>query len=82
MQKKLQKIYFDLQILAFELVSLNTGFYLERIFVIGCHYVNKQSPPRWNPPWRGEGAYATKRFHLSASTSRARRSDAATFDKD
>ena len=46
MQKKLQKIYFDLQILAFELVALNTRFYLERIFVIGCHYVNKQSPPR------------------------------------
>ena len=39
-------------------------------------------PPRWNPPWRGEGAYRTKRFSPSASTSRARPSDAATFDKD
>ena len=40
------------------------------------------TPPRWNPPWRGEGAYFTKRFSPSASTSRARRSDAATFDMD
>ena len=38
--------------------------------------------PRWNPPWRGEGAYLPKRFSPSASTSRARQSDAATFDKD
>ena len=22
----------------------------------------QESPPRWNPPWRGEGAYLTKRF--------------------
>ena len=29
--------------------------------VIGVlHY--EEIPPRWNPPWRGEGAYQTKRF--------------------
>ena len=38
------------------------------------------SPPRWNPPLHGEGAYLTKRLQTSASTRRARRSDAATFD--
>ena len=38
--------------------------------------------PRWNPPWRGEGAYLTKKFHPSASTRRARWSDAATFDQN
>ena len=42
----------------------------------------KTAPPRRNPPRRGEGAYVTKRFHPSASTSSARRSDAATIDKD
>ena len=40
------------------------------------------TPPRWNPPWLGEGAYLTKRFSSSASTSRARRSNAAMFYKD
>ena len=34
----------------------------------------------WNPPWRGEGAYLTKRFQTCASTRRTRQSDAATFD--
>ena len=39
--------------------------------------------PLWrNPPWRGEGAYLTKRFSPSTSRSRARQSNAATFDKD
>ena len=37
-------------------------------------------PARWNPPWRGEGAYLTKRFYPSAST-RARQSDVVTFDQ-
>ena len=32
--------------------------------------------------YRYEGAYVTKRFSPSASTSRARPSDVATFDKD
>ena len=40
------------------------------------------SPPRWKPPWCGEGAYLTKRFHPSASTSRARQSHVATSNKD
>ena len=39
-------------------------------------------PPRWNPRWRIEGAYLTKRFSPCASTSRACQSDAAMFDKD
>ena len=43
MQKKIQKFFFDLEIIAFELVALNTRFYWERILVIGCQYVNKQS---------------------------------------
>ena len=44
--------------------------------------LQKTAPPRWNPPWGGEGAYLTKRFHPSASTSRAHRSVANTSDKD
>ena len=43
MQKKFLKIFFDFEIIAFELVALNTRFYWERILVIGCQYVNKQS---------------------------------------
>ena len=43
MQKKIQKIFFDFEIIAFELVALNTRFDRERIPVIGCQYVNKQS---------------------------------------
>ena len=43
MQKKIQKTFFDLEIVAFELVALNTGFYWERMLVIGCQYVKKQS---------------------------------------
>ena len=43
MQKKIQKIFFDLEIIVFEFVALNTRFYWERMFVIGCQYVNKQS---------------------------------------
>ena len=42
MQKKIQQIFFDFEIIAFELVSLNTRFYWERILVIGCQYVKKQ----------------------------------------
>ena len=34
---------------------------------------------RWNPPWRDEWAYLTKRFQPSASIRRACRSDAAMF---
>ena len=43
MQKKFQKIFFDLKIIAFDLAVLNTRFYSEKILFIGCQYVNKQS---------------------------------------
>ena len=43
MQKKFRKLFFGSEIIAFELVALNTGFYWERILVIGCQDVNKQS---------------------------------------
>ena len=43
MQKKIPKIFFDSEIIAFELIPLNTRFYLETIHFIGCQYVNKQS---------------------------------------
>ena len=43
MHKKLQKIFFDIEIIVFELVPFDTRFYWERIFVIGCQDVNKQS---------------------------------------
>ena len=36
MQKKIQKIFFDFEISAFELVALDTRFYGERIPVIRC----------------------------------------------
>ena len=42
-QKEIQKFFFYFQIIAFELVALNTRFYWERILLIGCQYVNKQS---------------------------------------
>ena len=44
--------------------------------------INVDTTPSMKPPWRGEGAYLTKRFSPSASTSRAPQSDTATFDKD
>ena len=34
---------FDFEIYAFELVALDTCFYWDKILVIGCQYVNKQS---------------------------------------
>ena len=43
MQKKLKKILFDFQIIAFELVALNTRSYWEKILFIGCQYLKKQS---------------------------------------
>ena len=42
-QKKIQKIFFDFEIIAYELVVLDTRFYWEVILVIWCQYVNKQS---------------------------------------
>ena len=43
MQEKIKKIFLDLEKIAFKLVALNTRFYWERILVIGCQYVKKQS---------------------------------------
>ena len=43
MQKEIQKIFFDFEIIAFELVALNTRFYWENILVIGCQYADKES---------------------------------------
>ena len=43
MQKTILKIFFDFEIIAFELVSLNTRIYWERRLVIGCQYVKKES---------------------------------------
>ena len=43
-QKKIQKTFFDLELIAFELIALNPRFYLQRILIIGCQYVNKQCP--------------------------------------
>ena len=42
-QLKILQIFFDFEIIAFELVALDTRFYWERIPLIGCQYVNKQS---------------------------------------
>ena len=36
------EVFFEFEIIAFELVALDTRFYWERILVIGCQYVNKQ----------------------------------------
>ena len=43
MQKKVDKIFFDFEIIAFEFIALNTPFYWLIVLVIGCQYVNKQS---------------------------------------
>ena len=43
MKQKIEKTFYDLEIIAFEVLALNTRFYWERILVIGCQYVNKQS---------------------------------------
>ena len=40
-QKIIEKIV--LRFIAFEFVALDTRFYLEKILVIECQYVNKQS---------------------------------------
>ena len=42
MVKKIHKIFFDFEIIPFELVELNTCFYRERILVIWFQYVNKE----------------------------------------
>ena len=43
MQKKIPQIFSDFEIIAFELVVLNSRFYWERVHFIRCHYVNKES---------------------------------------
>ena len=43
MQRKIEKIFFDLEIISFDLVALNTGFKREIILVIACPNVEKQS---------------------------------------
>ena len=43
MQKEIEKIFFDFEIIAFELVALETRFYWDNILAIGCQYLNKQS---------------------------------------
>ena len=43
MLQKIQKMFSDFEIIAFELLVLNTGFYWEKMHFIGCNYVNKES---------------------------------------
>ena len=43
MQTEIHKFFFDFEIIAFELVALDTRFYWENILVIGCQYANKES---------------------------------------
>ena len=43
MKKKIEQIFFVFEIIAFQLVPLDTLFCWERVFVIGCQYVNEQS---------------------------------------
>ena len=43
MHKKIENIFFDIEIIEFELFALKTRFYWDRILVIGCQYVDKQS---------------------------------------
>ena len=40
---KNSEIFFHLEMALLKLVALNTHFYCEKIFVIGCQYVKKQS---------------------------------------
>ena len=41
--EKILKIFFDFEIIAFELVPLDTRFYCQGILAIGCQHVNKES---------------------------------------
>ena len=43
MEKKIKKIFFDMQIIPFELIPLNSRFYWESTIFIRRQYVNKQS---------------------------------------
>ena len=43
MEKKIDKKFLILKKIEFELISLKTNFYSERILVIGIQYINKLS---------------------------------------
>ena len=43
MQKIIEQIFFDFEIIASEFVALDRRFYLERILIIWGQYVKKQS---------------------------------------
>ena len=43
MERKIGKIFWSFKKNGFELISLNTQFYRDRIVVIGIQYVNKQA---------------------------------------
>ena len=43
MEKKIEKMVLGSEIIAFELVALNTRFYSENILVIWCQYGKKES---------------------------------------
>ena len=52
-------------------VQQNNQLYLPEVGILGIDIwvfrsktvpLYQVCPPRWNPPWRGEGAYRTKRF--------------------
>ena len=47
MQKKAEQLFFKSDLIAFELVALDTRFYWERILVIGCQYVKEMSQDFW-----------------------------------
>ena len=41
--EKIEKVFFDGEVIAFEFIALTSRFYWVRILVIRCQYVNKQS---------------------------------------
>ena len=43
MEQEIEKSVLTVEIIAFELVALNTRFYEENILVIEIHYANKES---------------------------------------
>ena len=43
MERKIQKIFWSLKKIAFELISLNAQFYRGRIVFIGIQYITKQA---------------------------------------
>ena len=43
MERKIEKIFWSLKKIAFELISLNAQFYRGRIVFIGIQYITKQA---------------------------------------